>query len=88
MNTVTFSRLAKAAVPALAALALAACGQQEEKTYEADAEDMSGGELIVTEQDPAAVEVDIPETEMTMVPGGEVEAQESEAPEAEVPPAG
>lgn len=58
---------AKFAVPAFAALALAACGAQEEKTYEADATDESGGELIVTPEDPDAVPVDIPETEMTPV---------------------
>ena len=52
-----------------AALALAACGvEAEEPTYEAYAEDMSGGELIVTEEDPDAVPVDTPDTPMTPVP--------------------
>lgn len=54
--------------PALAALALAACGEPEEPSYEADATDMSGGELIVSDEDPAAVPVDTPDTEMTMTP--------------------
>ena len=52
-----------------AALTVAACSQaQEEKSYETDVVDESGGELIVTQPDPDAVEVDLPETEMTNVP--------------------
>lgn len=58
---------AKLAVPALAAFALAACGAPEETSYEADATDESGGELIVSEVDPEAAPVDLPETEMTPV---------------------
>lgn len=65
------TRFAATALPLTAALALAACGgQPEETTYEADAEDVSGGELIVTEQDPDAVPVDTPDTPMTNVPEG------------------
>lgn len=60
------------AVSLTAALALAACGEAEETTYEVDATDESGGELIVTEEDPEAVEVDLPETEMTNVPPEEM----------------
>ena len=61
--------LARSLLPLGAALALAACGgEPEEKTYEADAEDLSGGELIVTEKDPDAVPVDLPDTPMTNVP--------------------
>lgn len=60
------------AVSLTAALALSACGEAEETTYEVDATDESGGELIVTEEDPEAVEVDLPETEMTNVPPEEM----------------
>ena len=62
--------------PALAALALAACGaaEEEEVVYEADVEDVSGGELIVSEEDPDAVPVDTPDTPMTPVPVDEEEA--------------
>ncbi|MBY6127559.1 hypothetical protein KUW15_02400 [Qipengyuania aquimaris] len=61
--------IARSILPLGAALALAACGgEAEEPTYEADAEDMSGGELIVTEEDPDAVPVDTPDTPMTPVP--------------------
>ena len=71
---------ARRILPLGAALALAACGgEAQEPTYEADAEDMSGGELIVTEEDPEAVPVDLPETEMTNVPDKET---------GEDPPAG
>jgi len=54
---------------ALAApFALIACGDEPaDTTYETDVVDKSGGELIVTEDTPA-VEVDLPETEMTNVP--------------------
>lgn len=54
-------------VPAALALALAACAE-EEPTYEADAEDLSGGELQVADPDAEGVPVDLPETEMTNVP--------------------
>jgi hypothetical protein len=37
-------------------------------TYEADATDASGGELIVRDPDPAEVQVDEPDTPMTPVP--------------------
>ena len=62
--------------PALAALALAACGaaEEEEVVSEADVEDVSGGELIVSEEDPDAVPVDTPDTPMTPVPVDEEEA--------------
>lgn len=56
------------ALPLGAALALAACGQEQETTYEADATDLGGGELIVTEEDPDAVPVDTPDTPMTNAP--------------------
>jgi hypothetical protein len=62
---------AKILLPGLAALALAACGSQEEKappTDEVGATDVSGGELIVSTPDPNAVQVELPETPMTPVP--------------------
>ena len=44
-------------------------GEEEATTYEADVEDVSGGELIVSDPDAPAVEdVELPETEMTPVP--------------------
>ncbi|WP_394730495.1 hypothetical protein [Altererythrobacter sp. GH1-8] len=58
----------------VASFAVAACNQAQEKSYEADVEDVSGGELIVSEPDPDAVDVDLPETEMTNVPADESEA--------------
>lgn len=60
-----FVRLA--AMPLAAALMLAACGEADEPEYEADATDVSGGELIVTDETPA-VPVDLPDTPMTNVP--------------------
>lgn len=66
----------------VATLAVAACNQADErKSYEADVEDQSGGELIVSEPDPDAVEVDLPETEMTNVPADESVAGEGETGE-------
>ena len=49
----------------VASLAVAACSQAQERSYEVDATDESGGDLIVTEVDPDAVPVDLPEVEMT-----------------------
>lgn len=61
---------------------LAACGAQEEKTYEVDATDESGGELIVSDVDPEAVPVDTPDTEMTNVtPEEEAAAGDAETTE-------
>lgn len=52
-----------------AALSLAACGgaEETERTYEAGVTDIGGGELIVTEPDPEAVQVNLPETPMVPV---------------------
>lgn len=61
---------------------LAACGAQEEKTYEVDATDESGGELIVSDVDPEAVPVTTPDTEMTNV-APEEDTVEGEAETAE-----
>ncbi len=71
----TSSRKASALLPMAAALAftLAAC-QAEETTYEADSEDMSGGELVVSEDNAEAVDVDLPETAMTPVAEDEAAA--------------
>ena len=54
-------------------MALAACAESEDTTYEVDATDEGGGELIVTEQQPDAVEVDTPDTPMTNVPEEDAE---------------
>ena len=44
-------------------------GQEDvEPTYEAGATDVGGGELIVSDEDPDAVPVDVPDTPMTPVP--------------------
>ena len=68
------------------AFSLAACGEREEPTYEADAEDLSGGELIVSEATPG-VPVDLPETPMTPVPEGEAGAAPDATAEATPAPA-
>lgn len=57
-----------ATLPAVLLMALAACGEPEERTYEADVTDESGGDLIVSTPDPDAVPVDTPDVEMTNVP--------------------
>jgi hypothetical protein len=67
------TRLANFALPLAAALALAACAEAEDTTYEVDATDEGGGELIVTKQQPDAVEVDTPDTPMTNVPEEDAE---------------
>ncbi|MBX7494907.1 hypothetical protein K3172_03430 [Qipengyuania sp. 6B39] len=61
-------RFAPAVLPLAAALSLAACGEPADTTYEADATDEGGGELIVSDVDPAAAPVDAPDTPMTNVP--------------------
>ena len=78
-------RTALIALPLAAMLGLAACSQaDEDKTYEADAVDQSGGELIVTDEDPDAVPVDTPDTAMTPAPTEE--ADTSGMPSAETTP--
>ncbi|KRA80843.1 hypothetical protein [Altererythrobacter sp. Root672] len=68
----TLSSVQKVLFPLAAACALAACGQDKtEQTFTTDTTDKSGGELIVTEQDPNAVQVTTPDTAMTNVPPGE-----------------
>lgn len=64
-------------------LALAACGEQEERTYEVDATDVSDGELIVATPTPAAPDIDLPDTPMTPVPESRVEQNEIEPTPAE-----
>ena len=78
------NRTAALALPLAAMLGLAACSQADEKTYEADAVDQSGGELIVNDEDPNAVPVDTPDTAMTPVPTEE--ADTSAMPSAETTP--
>ncbi|HLU28059.1 MAG TPA: hypothetical protein VKZ65_06445 [Glycomyces sp.] len=67
------------ALPLSAAFALAACGGNEdaEKTYEAGATDVGGGELIVTDPSETGIPVDLPDTPMTPVPpeGSETPAE-------------
>ena len=63
----------KTLLPLGTALALSACGGNEEKNYEADATDVSGGELIANPEDPNAVPVDTPDTPMTPVPEDSME---------------
>lgn len=59
----------RAGLAAASLAALAACGSSEDAaTYEADVSDESGGSLIVSEPDPSAVPVDLPDTPMTPVP--------------------
>lgn len=54
-------------VAPLAALGLAACSEQPEKTYETRTKDKSGGEFIVSDATREGVEVELPSTEMTPV---------------------
>lgn len=67
------ARFARALFPLLGAAALVACEKPEDTTYEADATDQGGGDLIVTEETPA-VDVDLPETPMTPVPAEDASA--------------
>lgn len=60
----------RALLPLGAALSLAACGTEQERAYEAGVTDVSGGELIVSEEDPATVPVTTPDTMMTPVAPG------------------
>ena len=57
----------KGMLVAAAAIALAGC-QAQEPDVTTNAEDRSGGELIVRDADPAAVPVTVPDTPMTPVP--------------------
>lgn len=58
---------AKVLAPLAVLLALGACKAKEEN-YVPDVKDESGGQLIATDQQPDAVPVDVPTTEMTPVP--------------------
>ncbi len=60
--------VARLLAPAALALSLAACGEQEETTYEPDAVDLSGGELQMADPEAEGVPVDLPQAEMTNVP--------------------
>lgn len=72
-----------------AALALAACGGADdtETTYEVDATDQSGGELIVETPVPGAVDVELPETPMTPVAPGPATATSTATPAPTASPA-
>jgi hypothetical protein len=56
------------ALAAIAAFGLSACGSEQPQNYETDVVDKSGGELIVVDEDPDAVDVTLPETPMTNAP--------------------
>ncbi|MEL1252096.1 hypothetical protein [Aurantiacibacter gilvus] len=75
--------LARTLLPFGAALALVACAEEEETTYEADTEDLSGGELQVADPAAEGVEVDLPETPMTNASQEEIEAAAEEDEAAE-----
>lgn len=64
------TRTARLVTPLAAVLLLAACGgaEEEDVTYEAGVEDLSGGDLIVNDGEDPAIPVDLPETVMTNVP--------------------
>ena len=66
----------KLLLAAVAAVGLAGCGEEPAKEYETDVVDESGGELIVDELNPDAVDVNLPETPMTPVPEEEAPAGE------------
>ena len=64
----------KFALPAAAALCLAACAPETPTDYETDVVDESGGDLIVEDADAPGVDVELPETPMKTVPAEEAEA--------------
>ena len=74
MTPTTRTPLVRLLVALAAPLALAACGDEpvdENETYEAGVEDVSGGELIVTDPATKGIEdLELPETPMTPVPPG------------------
>ncbi|MEE4289822.1 MAG: hypothetical protein V2J14_10665 [Erythrobacter sp.] len=73
----TFNPARAALALAAPVLMLAACaGEEEERNYEVDAEDLSGGELQVREVEEGEVPVDVPEVEMTNVPPEDAGAME------------
>lgn len=78
----SFLSIRHAVLCAAPLLALSACGGNEEQTYETDVTDLSGGELIVTEETPG-VPVNVPETPMTPVPAEEIDGVEVETVPAE-----
>lgn len=82
MAPISFRRLAPLAFAAGAALTLAACDNTADKSYEADITDESGGDMIVTDATATGVPVEVPESEMTMVPLDEASA----TPEEPAPP--
>ena len=83
------TKTARLLAPLAAVLLLAACGSAEEEdvTYEADVEDLSGGELVVTDSGEPGIPVQLPETAMTNVPldadGNPVEGTTPDAEPAE-----
>lgn len=66
---IPFRTITRSILPLGAALALAACGGEPEKTtYKADVTDEGGGDLVVTQENPDEVKVKTPDTPMTSVP--------------------
>ena len=61
---------------------LARSGEPVETTYETDVQDLSGGELIVTDPTETGVPVDVPDVEMTNVPPDAAQTEPA-APPAE-----
>ncbi|MFB0612211.1 hypothetical protein [Aurantiacibacter poecillastricola] len=70
------THLARTILPLAAAVVLTGCGGEPE--YEADAEDLSGGEFTTRDPDEPAVDVDLPETPMTNASQEEIEAARAE----------
>jgi predicted small lipoprotein YifL len=58
----------KALLAAAVIFGLAACGQKPKEEYKTDVKDESGGQLIVEDATPGAVDVKIPDTPMTNIP--------------------
>lgn len=83
--TITRRLRAAAALAPLAALVACNAEPEPEPQYEADVEVPSGSELIVTEQDPAAVDVEVPDSPMTPVPEGTASDAETAAEPAPPP---
>jgi hypothetical protein len=82
--TITPRHLMATSFMLLGGIALAACSESPEKTFETRTEDKSGGEFIVTDANREGVEVELPKTEMTPVapanapnePVGEIDMME------------
>lgn len=76
MHMNAMPRTLRLALPLAAAFALNACGSaaEEETAFEADVTGEAADELIVTEPDPGAEIVEVPESEMMVEPMQDVDA--------------